>query len=53
VVGELRRSGNPVPSNDAQVAATALGLGFGVLVGPTGEEHFRRVEGLTVRVLGG
>ena len=51
VVGALRSSGNPIPSNDAQVAATALGLGFGVLVGPADEAHFRRVPGLEVRVL--
>ncbi len=53
VVGALRTSGHPIPSNDAQVAATALELGFGVLVGPSGEAHFRRVRGLTVRVLSG
>lgn len=51
IVGALRSSGTPIPSNDAQVAATALGLGFGVLVGPAGEAHFRRVPGLTVHVL--
>ncbi len=51
IVGALRSSGTPVPSNDAQVAATALGLGFGVLVGPVGEARFRRVPGLTVHVL--
>lgn len=51
IVGALRGSGNPIPSNDAQVAATALGLGFGVLVGPADEAHFRRVPGLTLRVL--
>lgn len=51
IVGALRGSGKPIPSNDAQVAATALGLGFGVLVGPADEAHFRRVPGLAVRVL--
>lgn len=52
IVAALRDTGHPVPSNDAQVAATALGLGFGVLVGLADEAHFRRVPGLTVRVLG-
>ena len=51
IVGALRVSGTPIPSNDAQVAATALGLGFGVLVGPADEAHFRRVPGLRVHVL--
>lgn len=51
IVGALRVSGTTIPSNDAQVAATALGLGFGVLVGPADEAHFRRVPGLRVHVL--
>ena len=53
LVAELRRRGQTIPSNDAQVAATALGLGFGVLVGPADEEHFRRVPGLAVHALSG
>ena len=53
VVGMLRKAGQSIPSNDAQVAATALGLGFSVLVGPTDEAHFRRVPGLEVRALPG
>ena len=51
IVTSLRESGESIPSNDAQVAATALGLGFGVLVGPADEAHFRRVPGLEVRAL--
>lgn len=51
IFGALRSSGTPIPASDAQVAATALGLGSGVLVGPAGEAHFRRVPGLTVHVL--
>ena len=51
IVGAFRVSGTPISSNDAQVAATALGLGFGVLVGPADEAHFRRVPGLIVHVL--
>jgi len=48
----LRREGRLVPSNDLAVAATALELEFGVLVGPGGEEHFGRVPGLRVEVVG-
>ena len=40
-----------IPQNDIAVAATCRALGFGVLVGPRDEEHFRRVEGLTVIVI--
>ena len=49
---DLQRAGELIPSNDLAVAATALHLDFGVLVGPTDEAHFRRVEGLRVEVLG-
>jgi tRNA(fMet)-specific endonuclease VapC len=48
----LRRAGTTIPSNDLVVAATALELDFGVLVGPDDEAHFRRVEGLRVERLG-
>ncbi len=48
----LRRTGTLIPSNDLCVAATALYLGFGVLVGPSGEGHFRRVPELRVEILG-
>jgi len=41
-----------IPQNGISVAATARNLGFGVLVGTKDESHFRRVEGLEVRVLG-
>lgn len=51
LTSELRRRGESIPSNDAQVAATALELGFGVLVGPADEQHFRRVPGLVVHAL--
>lgn len=47
----LHRGGALIPSNDLAVAATALHLDFGVLVGPPGERHFRRVPGLRVEVL--
>ena len=47
----LSRDGRLIPSNDLAVAATALELGFGVLVGPRDEGHFRQVPGLRVVVL--
>lgn len=49
---QLRRTGGLIPSNDLCVAATALHLDFGVLVGPGDEGHFRRVPELRVEVLG-
>lgn len=45
----LRRSGRTIPSNDLTVAATAVELGFAVVVGPADEAHFRQVPGLDVR----
>lgn len=48
----LHRAGRLIPANDLVVAATALDLGFGVLVGPGGEGHFGRVPGLRVEVAG-
>jgi tRNA(fMet)-specific endonuclease VapC len=47
----LRRAGTPIPSNDLMVASTALDLGFGVLVGPEDDAHFRSVAGLRVERL--
>jgi predicted nucleic acid-binding protein len=47
----LSRSGELIPSNDLVVAATALQLGFGVVVGPADEHHFRRVSELEVLLL--
>lgn len=47
----LSRTGEPIPSNDLTVAATALQLGFAVLVGPADEQHFRRVPELDVLAL--
>ncbi len=47
----LSRVGQLIPANDLAVAATATHLGFTVLVGPSDERHFRRVEGLGVEVL--
>jgi predicted nucleic acid-binding protein len=45
---KLSRRGQLMPANDLAVAATALHLGFGVLVGDRDEEHFRRIGGLRV-----
>lgn len=47
---DLRRAGAVIPPNDLQVAATAIHLGYGVLVGDRDEAHFRRIEGLRVEV---
>ena len=47
----LSRRGQLIPANDLAVAATAQHLGFGVLVGPSDEHHFRRVSGLRVETL--
>jgi tRNA(fMet)-specific endonuclease VapC len=49
---QLSRRGQLIPANDLVVAATALELEYGVLVGPTDEAHFRRVPSLRVVVLG-
>lgn len=51
VYSNLHRAGTLIPSNDLAIAATALHLGFGVLVGPDHEAHYRRVAGLRVEVL--
>lgn len=48
IFSALHRAGTPIPSNDLAVAATALDLSFGVLVGPRDDAHFRRVPGLRV-----
>ena len=50
IFAELTESGTMIPQNDIAVAATARCLGCGVLVGPKDEAHFRRVNGLDVRV---
>ncbi len=47
----LSRQGRLIPANDLAVAATAFHLGYGVLVGPRDEAHFRRVQGLQVVTL--
>jgi predicted nucleic acid-binding protein len=47
----LSRAGAMIPANDLAVAATALQLEFGVVVGTEGERHFRRVPDLRVERL--
>ena len=49
----MNRAGQALPANDLAVAATAIHLGYVVLVGPSDEKHFRAIEGLTVETLGG
>lgn len=51
IFASLSARGRLIPVNDMSVSATALELGFGVLVGPEDEVHFRQVEGLKVSVL--
>lgn len=47
----LTRAGAMIPANDLAVAATAIHLGFGVLLGPEGEEHYEHVPELRVERL--
>jgi len=51
IFAELHKTGSLIPQNDMQVAATARYLRFAVLVGRKDEAHFRRVDGLQVKVL--
>jgi predicted nucleic acid-binding protein len=51
IFAELSQSGNLIPQNDIAVAATARALGFGILVGPGDEAHFRRVRDVPLHVL--
>jgi len=51
IYAELSQLGSLIPQNDIAVAATGRLLGFGVLVGPRDEGHFRRVPGLAVHVI--
>jgi tRNA(fMet)-specific endonuclease VapC len=51
LLADLRRLGRVIPTNDLQVAATAVHLGYGVLVGDRDEAHFRRVPGLRVETV--
>jgi predicted nucleic acid-binding protein len=48
---ELSRRGQLIPAKDVAVAATAVSLEFGVLVGTHDEAHFRRIPKLEVRTL--
>ncbi len=53
IFAALSKRGALIPQNDIAVEATALALGFGVLVGPNDDDHFRRIENLEVQVLAG
>lgn len=48
----LSRAGAMIPANDLVVAATAMHLEFGVLLGAEGDAHFERVPDLRVERLG-
>ena len=48
---ELRSKGQLIPQNDLQIAAIALSVDFGVLVGQQDEKHFRTINGLRVETL--
>ena len=50
VFAQLWRAGTRVPANALAVAATALHLDYGVLVGPDDEKHLRLVPDLRVVV---
>ena len=47
----LRRRGQLIPANDIAVAATALHLGFDLVIGGEDEAHFRRVPELRLKLL--
>lgn len=47
----LSRRGQLIPANDIAVAATALHLGFDLVVGTEDEAHFRRMPELRVKLL--
>lgn len=51
LLAAMNRAGRTMPSNDLAVAATAVHLGFGVLVGRVGEKQFKNVPDLRVEVL--
>ncbi len=48
---ELRKKGLAIPQNDLQVASIALATGYGVLLGPQDEMHYRKVDNLRIEVL--
>ena len=49
---QLRKDGKLIPQNDLQIAAIALSLDYGVLVGQQDEKHFRKINDLRVEILG-
>jgi len=52
IFAELSGAGQKIPQNDLAVAATARFLATPLLVGPSDEDHFRKVPHLEVTVLG-
>lgn len=48
---QLRKEGKNIPQNDLQIAAIAISLGFGGLVGPQDEKHYRQIKNLRVEVI--
>jgi len=48
---QLRKAGKTIPQNDLQVAAICLNLGYGILIGPKDERHFRQIKNLRIEVL--
>lgn len=48
---QLSHRGQLIPANDLAVAATAVHLGFGVIVGDRDEAHFRRIDGLRIELV--
>ena len=49
----LTRAGSMIPANDLSIAATAVHLGYAVLLGHKGEGHYEKVRGLRVARLKG
>jgi predicted nucleic acid-binding protein len=52
IFAALQRAGTLIPASDLAIAATALELDFGVLVGRRDEAHFRHVAALRVERVG-
>lgn len=51
IYAALRKAGTLMPSNDLAIGALAVHFGHELVVGPRGEEHFRRISDLKVCVL--
>jgi len=51
IFADCLKNGRMIPQNDMAVAATAMQLGYHVLVSRNDESHFRSIEGLPVLTL--